>query len=182
MKTVEAVKAPEQIAAIKGLLRSYSSSDLYVDVWIFGLNTALRISDLLNIKHSDIDGNSISLKEGKTGKLREITLNQSAMEVISRRYKANPTDIYLFQVHSNRATGKPVSRESVARMFKEVGDKLKIKLGTHSMRKTRGYAMYQGGARIELIAKVLNHSSTASTLRYIGIEKEDVQNTYELEL
>ena len=163
-------------------LRSYSSSDLYVDIWIFGLNTALRISDLLNIKHSDIDGSSISLKEGKTGKLREITLNKSAMEVISRRYKANPTDTYLFQVHSNRASGKPVSRESVARMFKDVGDKLKIKLGTHSMRKTRGYAMYKGGARIELIAKVLNHSSTASTLRYIGIEKEDVQNTYELEL
>jgi len=43
MKTVEAVKTPEQIAASKGLLRSYSSSDLYVDVWTFGLNTALRM-------------------------------------------------------------------------------------------------------------------------------------------
>lgn len=185
METVEAVKTKEKIAAIKGLLESYSpesSCGLYSDIWTFGLNTALRISDLLNIKHADIAGNSITLKEGKTGKLREITLNKPAMDVISRRIKAFPDDVYLFQVHSNRASGKPVSRESVARLFKEVGDKLKIKLGTHSMRKTRGYAMYQNGARIELIAKVLNHSSTASTLRYIGIEKEDVQNTYELEL
>ena len=182
METVEAVKTADRIAAIKTLLGSYSNSDLYSDIWTFGINTALRISDLLKIEYASINGNSISLKEGKTGKLREITLNKSAMEVINRRQAANPTDVYLFQVHSNRSSGKPVSREAVSRMFKEVGDKLKIKLGTHSMRKTRGYAMYKGGARIELIAKVLNHSSTASTLRYIGIEKEDVQNTYDLEL
>lgn len=182
MQTVEAVKVKSQIDDIKALLRSYGKSDLYSDVWTFGINTALRIQDLLNIRCSDINNNSITLKEGKTGKTREITLNSAAMEVVNRRCKANPDDSYLFQVHSNRASNKPVSRESVARMFKEVGDKMGIKLGTHSMRKTRGYAMYKGGARIELIAKVLNHSSTASTLRYIGIEKEDIQNTYELEL
>lgn len=155
METVEAVKTTEQIAAIKELLRSYSNSDLYSDIWTFGLNTALRISDLLKIEYASINGNSISLKEGKQ---REITLNNSAMEVIGRRHAANPTDVYLFQVHSNRSSGKPVSREAVARMFNEVGDKLKIKLGTHSMRKTRGYIMYKSGASLELISKVLNHS------------------------
>ena len=188
METVEAVKTSEEIAAIKGMLRKYSSdcsNGLYADIWTFGINTALRISDLLNIKHSDIEGNSITLKEGKTGKRREITLNNSAMEVVNRRHAANPTDVYLFQGHSNRSRklgAKPVSREAVARMFKEVGDNLKIKLGTHSMRKTRGYRMYQDGQSLELISKLLNHSSTASTLRYIGIEKQDIQNTYELEL
>lgn len=182
METVEAVKGSEQIADIKSFLKIYGGSDLYSDIWSFGINSALRISDLLNIKYSDIQNSSITLKEGKTGKTREIDLNNSAMAVVNRRRNDNPDDVYLFQVHSNRASGKPVSRESVARMFKQVGDKLNIKLGTHSMRKTRGYAMYKAGASIELICKVLNHSSTATTLRYIGIEKEDVQKTYELEL
>ncbi|MGB0847630.1 MAG: tyrosine-type recombinase/integrase [Thiolinea sp.] len=182
METVEAVKDKDQIAGIKSLLKVYGGSDLYSDIWSFGINSALRISDLLAIKYADIENSSITLKEGKTGKTREITLNNSAIDVVTRRHNDNPNDIYLFQVHSNRASGKPVSRESVARMFKKVGDKLKIKLGTHSMRKTRGYAMYKAGASIELVCKVLNHSSTATTLRYIGIEKEDVQRTYDLEL
>ena len=182
MQTVEAIKSKQQIEAIKALLSQYGKSDLYSDIWSVGINMALRISDLLSLKYSDLDGDSFKLIEGKTKKAREIAISPTVRAIVTRRKKANPDDVYLFQVHSNRASGKPVSRESVARMFKEVGDKLGVKLGTHSMRKTRGYFMFKNGASLELISKLLNHSSTASTLRYIGIEAEDIQATYDMEL
>ncbi len=35
-------------------------------------------------------------------------------------------------------------------------------------------AMYQDGVPIEKIAKVLNHSNTTSTLRYLGISVKDL--------
>ena len=38
--------------------------------------------------------------------------------------------------------------------------------------------MYQAGVQIETICKVLQHSTPAITLRYIGIEKQDIQDTY----
>lgn len=184
MNTVEAVKSVGQIAAIEALLKRYGNSDLYSDVWSVGINMALRISDLLSLEFDQLEGGVLEIKEGKTKKARKITISPKVQSIINRRRKANPNDKYLFQSHSNRAKGsnKPVSRESVARMFQEVGKALDIKLGTHSMRKTRGYFMFKKGAPIELISKVLNHTSTASTLRYIGIEAEDVQATYELEL
>ena len=64
----------------------------------------------------------------------------------------------------------------VARVFKEVGERRSIglKLGTHSMRKTRGWAMHKAGTPIELICRTLNHSSPAVTMRYLGITQEEV--------
>ncbi|EPD2612066.1 hypothetical protein ACR82Q_003777 [Yersinia enterocolitica] len=46
------------------------------------------------------------------------------------------------------------------------------------MRKTRGWVMYNSGINIETIAKVLNHSSPAITMRYIGLDQQTVDNTY----
>jgi integrase len=86
--------------------------------------------------------------------------------------------MYLFEVESNRAKDKPVSRVAVANAFKAVGDEMSLQLGTHSMRKTRGWLMYNGGVSIEKICKVLNHSSPAVTMAYIGITQAEVDATY----
>jgi site-specific recombinase XerD len=47
------------------------------------------------------------------------------------------------------------------------------------MRKSRGMAMFDDGMAIEKIAKVLNHSSTTSTMLYLGITKAAVMATYD---
>lgn len=187
MNAVEAVKERDQIIAIETVLKA-QHGDIYRDVFKFGLNTAMRITDLLDVKFCDIDylRRSYTLKEGKTKKARTITLNNTAMEIINRRREQNPTDAYLFQSHSSRLPRgaiQPVSRVSVSRVFKKVGDSFGLKLNTHSMRKSRGYAMFEAGKPIEHISKVLNHSSTGVTMRYIGIEADDVARSYnELEL
>ena len=110
----------------------------------------------------------------KTGKKKEVRLNDTVIKIVQKRRKKFPDDEYLFQVHSNRATGKPVSRQMVARKFKEVGETLNIALSTHSMRKTRGFAMFNDGKPIEMISKVLNHSSPSVTMSYLGITKDEV--------
>ncbi|MNJ74561.1 Phage integrase family protein [compost metagenome] len=55
---------------------------------------------------------------------------------------------------------------------------MSLQLGTHSMRKTRGWLMYNGGVSIERICQVLNHSTPAVTMRYIGLTQADVDATY----
>jgi site-specific recombinase XerD len=87
-------------------------------------------------------------------------------------------DTYLFEVDSNRAKNKAVSRIAVANSFKAAGDEMGLQLGTYSMRKTRGWLICSGGASIELICKVLNHSSPAVTMAYIGITQAEVDATY----
>lgn len=181
MNDVEAIKSKDQIAAVTALLRKENNGDLYADIWKVGLNLSLRISDLLSIQfdHLDMEKRLYSLVEGKTGKKRDIRLNDTVLTVVQRRKKLFPEDTYLFQVHSNRAKNAPISRISVSRKFKDVGDRLGLSLNTHSMRKTRGWAMFEDGVPIERISKVLNHSSPAVTMRYIGITKQEILDSYD---
>lgn len=166
MNVVQAVSKPE-INLISTLLQK-NYPPIYADIWKVGINLSLRISDLLAIRFSDLnlDNRELELTEQKTGKAKAIRLNNAAIEVIKARRNQYPSDIYLFQVHSNRAKDKPISRISVSRVFKEVGDRLGLELNTHSMRKSRGKAMFDDSVPVAMIAKVLNHSSEAATMRY----------------
>lgn len=180
MHEVDAVEKAE-IATVERLLTKHRGQ-LYADIWALGINTALRISDLLGLKMAEVvNRDCVTLIEQKTGKPREITLNSKARDIIARRAAEYPADVYLFQATGNRAksAGKPISRETVARKFKEIGEILGVHLGTHSMRKTRGAAMYHDGVPLETICKVLNHSSPAVTMRYIGLDKATVAKTYD---
>jgi integrase len=176
MNEVEAVKDSNDIGLVeRTLLKFFGERER--DIWVFGINTALRISDLLNIRFDDIEGDTLPLREAKTGKQRTIKLNEKALKIVERRRSLG--DEYLFQANSrNVKTAKPVSRQYAARALKDVGDHLGLNLSTHSMRKTRGYHLHKAGTSIELICKMLNHSSPAVTLRYIGITQEDIDQTY----
>lgn len=182
MRDVEAVKNKEDLITIHNLLRKHGSED-FSDIWKLGVNIALRISDLLSIQNSHIDlsRRELEIIEGKTKKRRVIRLNGAAVAIIERRLKMYPDRKYLFQSCSNRgqSLGKPLDRSTVARKFQEVGQIVGIKLGTHSMRKTRGYMMHQAGVSIEQIARVLNHSSPSVSMTYIGLTKEATMQTYD---
>ena len=181
MKPVSAVKSTEQISTVSHMLEKHGG-EIYKDIWQLGLNVALRISDLLNLTYLDFaGGETITVIEGKTGKTRIIKLNEKAQTIVKQRQALNPNDKYLFQSVGNRAKSllKPLSRETVARKFAEVGEIIGVHLGTHSMRKTRGYAMWKASVPLEVIARVLNHSSPAVTMRYIGLEQADINKTYD---
>jgi integrase len=179
MEMVEAVKTQEEVKEIsKKLALNARGNSLYADIWGFGLQVALRISDLLLITYADALTGRLVIKEGKTSKTRIVELNSKAVEIVKARRAAHPNHTYLFEVDSNRASGKPVSRVAVAVAFKAVGDELEIQLGTHSMRKTRGWLMHTSGVSIEMICKVLNHSNPAVTMAYIGLTQSEVDATY----
>ncbi len=49
------------------------------------------------------------------------------------------------------------------------------KVGTHTMRRSCATIMYQRGVEMFTISKVLGHSSTDITRRYIGIDEKDIK-------
>lgn len=177
MAIVDAVRTLEEVRHVARLL-SRHRGDIYSDLWVFGVNVGLRISDLLPLTMSQVRSGVIEIREGKTGKSRRVTLNGTAMAVVNKRIVANPAHTYLFQVESNRAKNKPLSRSAVSKAFAEVGEILGIQLGTHSMRKTLGWVMHSQGASLERVCKVLNHSHPAMTMRYIGLTEADTQAAY----
>lgn len=181
MKEVQAVKDPNTINLISHLLEIRYSKQMS-DIWNIGLNLALRISDLLSIKFSDIQDGRLLVKESKTGKVANIKLNNKVLELIKQRQQKHPLHIYLFQSYRNQQSinsiAKPLSRRSVSKAFSEVGDEVKIVLGTHSMRKTRGYLMYQQTRNIAKVMQMLRHSSEAVTMHYLGLDQESIDSDF----
>ena len=180
---VEAI-SKENVLKVHSVLSQHKNS-VYADVWAIGCQLGLRISDLLSIRYSDLDLDKrvLTLVESKTQKTKTITLNVKAIDTIKARQADYLDHTFLFEVDSNKCLKmselKAISRSSVARVFKKAGDGLGLHIGTHSMRKSRGKAMFDAGNSVALIAKVLNHSSEAVTLNYIGITQKNVADTYD---
>lgn len=152
----------------------------------FGLNTGLRISDILPIKMKDICyGNGVFrdyliLTEKKTGKQKKIKLNaalRKAVESYIKNENIMPDD-YLFWSKK----GKHIGRVQAYRVLKEASEVVGIEnFGTHSLRKTWGYWTYQASRyNIGLIMDTFNHSSQSITLRYIGISQDQKDELYSL--
>ncbi|MDO6528226.1 tyrosine-type recombinase/integrase [Motilimonas sp. 1_MG-2023] len=186
MAEVDAVKNLDTVKLISHLLEIRFSKQMS-DVWNVGLNLALRISDLLSIRFADINDGRLQLHETKTGKLANIKLNQKALVTIARIRAEHPSHIFLFQSYRSKQSldrePRPISRRAVTKAFAMVGEEVKVALGTHSMRKTRGYMLYQSTKDIARVMKMLRHSSESVTLRYIGITQDDVDKDFtELEI
>lgn len=133
MNEVEAVKNRDTIKLISYLLERHFGQQM-ADVWNIGPNLALRISDLLSIKFSDIDGDRLSVIEQKTGKRPSIKLNPKTLVLIEAIHQRHPEHIYLFQSHRSsqakdrQAPAKPLTRRAVAKAFAFafVGDDIKL--------------------------------------------------------
>ncbi|MDD9156413.1 tyrosine-type recombinase/integrase [Aliivibrio sp. S4TY2] len=180
MASVSAVVSKQQIDTISSKLRAYGQQ--YQDVWDLGIQLALRISDLLNIRYEDIRHNRLRIVEAKTQKVVNVLLNEKSLQIISRRRNDFPKDVYLFQSHHKNVSGtKPLTRIAVYKTFRVVGDDIGISLGTHSMRKTRGYFVYREFGIGETM-RMLNHSKEAVTLRYIGITQQRMDEVSSMEL
>jgi integrase len=115
---VQAIKDPNTINLISHLLEIRFSKQMF-DIWNIGLNLALRISDLLSIKFSDIHDDRLLVRESKTGKSANIKLNSKALALIGQHQAAYPMHIYLFQSYRNQQSlhkpPKPLSRRSVTK-------------------------------------------------------------------
>lgn len=181
MAEVEAIKQPDTIKLISHLLKIRCSQQM-ADVFSIGLNLALRISDLLAIKFTDIKNDRLIIKESKTGKQANIKLNQKVLNNIKRIKEEHPLHIYVFQSYRNQqsinSSPRPLNRRSVTKAFALVGEELNIKLGTHSLRKTRGFFLYQSTRDIGRVMRMLRHGSEAVTLRYIGITQQNIDNDF----
>jgi len=181
MAEVHAIKSPDTIKLISHLLEIRFSKQMSY-IWDIGLNLALRISDLLAIKFTDIKDDRLRIKEGKTGKYADIKLNDKAVSLIKQVQASHPDHIYLFQSYLNKQSmhspARPLTRRAVSHAFSMIGAEVKVNLGTHSMRKTRGYFLYQQTKDIARVMNMLRHSSGGVTLRYIGITQDEVDKDF----
>lgn len=173
MNLVQPIRDLAKIEEVKSILKRNSYRDYFL--FVFGINTGLRISDILPLKVRDVKGQDyIILTEKKTDKPKRFIINSDLKAEIQAYIKGMATDDYLFP---SRMRGKPLSRIRAYAILHKAGDQAGIgEIGTHTLRKTFGYHFYKKHKDIALLQKIFNHSAPSVTLRYIGIEQDEIDD------
>ena len=175
MRFVYPIREHRQIEFIKRYLRNRNERD-YI-LFLLGIHSGLRISDLLSLKARDVlSGDRLIVKEIKTGKTKSFPMTTSVRKEV-RKYAAQCRSIYLFPSRKGRGA---ITRQQAYLILNRAAQQAGIEepIGTHTLRKTFAYWAYKQGASLELIQKILNHSSSAITLRYLGITQEEIDEVY----
>jgi integrase len=187
MNFVEPIRDRKKIAQIKNQLRGQCRfRDLLL--FVVGINTALRISDLLQLRIGHFIDEQKRVRqrfwihEQKRGKRHEVVINNSIREAFEEYLAAypgvdeNPNHFIFFNTKSNDFSA-PIRRgqawKSITSICREVG--MRGNFGTHSLRKTWGYHARMQGVDLALIMHKLNHESIAYTKRYLGITDDELQ-------
>ena len=170
MKTVQPSKDQEKLQEVIDNLGGIRNKMLFR----LGLNTGLRVSDILDLKVSDIKP-IIELQEQKTGKTKRFQLSDSFYSELLEYIETYCKGEWLFP----SKLGEPLSYAQAYKIIKTAGRKAGVNdIGTHTMRKTFGYYAYNVlKVPIAYIMEALNHSSESHTLRYIGITEDVMNNT-----
>ena len=177
IEIVEPIRDKKKIDSMKRYLKGKNIRD-YV-MFVLGINSGLRISDLLNLQVDDVCGKErITLREKKTGKAKNFPLSDSSRKIIDEYLKTKK--LTAGPLFPSRKGYSAISRVQAYLIINEAARAVGIKeaVGTHTLRKTFGYWAYQQGIDVTRIQQLLNHSSPAITLRYIGITREELDSVY----
>ncbi|MHB8073931.1 site-specific integrase [Desulfosporosinus fructosivorans] len=175
MNMVQPIRDVKNIERMKAQLSKGGTRDKLL--FILGINTGLRISDILKLKVEDVrDRSHIVLIEQKTGKSKRFLLNDQLAEELRGYTEGMEPGAYLFQ--SRRGDNMPISRVQAYRILNEAAAIVGLEaIGTHSLRKTFGYHHYKRHKDVAILQDILNHSAPSVTLRYIGISQDNKDET-----
>lgn len=179
----EPIKDRAIIEGIKTALNTKKNRKYYA-LFCTGINTALRISDILKLRVSDVQSGYVHTKETKTGKNKQFPINDALNAVLTNYIKEYnlKDDDYLF--FSNRKDGirsiKYIDQSQAYRKLGEVIESLysNIHFSTHVLRKTCAFWLYQSTKDITLVMHALNQSSVSVTMRYIGLTQQNVDAAF----
>lgn len=186
MRYVQPIRDKRKIAQIKNLLRGQQR---FRDLLLFtvGVNSALRVSDLLDLRIGHfVDGagdayESFVIQEKKRGKRNEVAINDSIEEALNEYIEAYPAvvpnaDNFVFFNTKTMNFTEHVQRGQAWRIISQLCDDVGLRgdYGTHSLRKTWAYHARLAGVDLTLIMEMLNHNSLAYTKRYLGITDDEL--------
>ena len=181
MNFVQPIRNKEKLEQMKEELKKRGTRDYLL--FYTGINTGLRVSDIVSLNYNDIRDNysnmksHISITEKKTGKIKKFPICNGLYDELEKYTRFMKPGEYLFK--SQIGTNQPITTTQAYRILKHTANKLGLEeVGTHTMRKTFGYWHYKQYHDVALLQTIFNHSSPSITLRYIGISQDEIDKSY----
>ena len=143
----------------------------------------MRVSDVVKLNRDDIRNPDNTMKqyitviEKKTNKIKRFPLCNGLLVEMERYTRNIEQGEFLFK--SRKGANKPITTTQAYRIINSAGLRVGLEeIGTHTMRKTFGYHHYKQFKDVALLQKIFNHSSPCITLRYIGINQDEIDLGY----
>jgi integrase len=171
--TISPLRSLAEIARVRAVITNPRDAALFT----VGIRTNLRATDLLALRPGDIDWLTglLTVREGKTRKIRHIPLSPSTMALLAPLAASE----YLF---ASEKGGKPLTVSSLNHLVKLWTSRAGLTdatYGTRTLRKTWCFIQLTVfNVPLYLISQQLNHSSEAMTQRYCGITPKAVAEVY----
>jgi len=172
---VEPIRDIKKLNKMKDYLLKHNERDYLL--FVIGINSGLRVSDLLRLTVEDVAGKEfVILRESKTDKPKKFALCDSVKKTV-KTYLEH-TGLTTGVLFPSRKGDKAISAVQAWRIINEAAVFAKVgeNVGTHTMRKTFAYHALRQGIDIAYIMECLNHSTPAITKRYIGITQDELDD------
>ncbi|MCT0194704.1 site-specific integrase [Lactiplantibacillus plantarum] len=167
------------------LLHNFRAGRRNYTIFQVGKATLLRVSDVMRLRWTDIFNENGTVRQNafihdkKTGKANLLYLKPIQTDLLTYQawyHKQKLHSTWLFP--STQHPDRHITEKQFYKIMSKTGDLLGINyLGTHTMRKTGAYRVYtQSNYNIGLVMNLLNHSSEAMTLTYLGLDQASTEN------
>jgi integrase len=140
------------------------------DLVLFGLNTGMRKSEILNLRWDDIKAEGARVA-GKGGKVRIVPLNAAAMAICKKLKSESP---FIFDIPNRRQ--KDLMRRTVEQIKRRIG----IDFHFHLLRHFFTTSLVSRGVDVVTISEILGHSKTMTSLLYAHTEPERKKRAVDL--
>ncbi|MGE7795006.1 tyrosine-type recombinase/integrase [Lysinibacillus fusiformis] len=186
MNFVQPIRDIDKVKEVQKFLAERNKRDELL--FCFGIYTGLRISDILPVKKSDVHNKNVFyIVETKTKNARRMSRKVTSKrripivpelkKMISLHCKDLSEDEYLFK--SRQGRNQPITRVRAYDILREAAFACGLsEIGTHTLRKTFGYHIYQNTKDIALLQDIFNHSAPYITMKYIGVNQDAVEAAY----
>lgn len=172
MNTVQPIRDIKDIDHMRKSLNEINPK--YGIMFAIGINSGLRVSDVLTLKVKDIYGKDhLIITEKKTGKTKRFPINKKLQKEVSAYIKKASLTDESYLIPSRKGENKPISRIQAYRVLNQAAESCGLdEIGTHTMRKSFGYHFYKRTHDVAMLMDIFNHSAPSITLRYIGINDD----------
>lgn len=146
-------------------------------------SAGLRISELLNMRISDIDSKRmlIRIRQAKGNKDRQVVLSPKMLNILRDYYIHFKPKDYLFEGQKLEGepenVSKPYSSKSVQNIVKRAVAKAGIHkhVTPHTLRHSYATHLYEAGVNLRSIQVLLEHNSSKTTEIYTHVSKVHLQ-------
>lgn len=146
------------------------------------LSTGCRVSELAQIKYSEINGNKI-LVHGKGSKDRMVYLNVKAVRAMNDYIADKDIDSqespYLFPKGECKYRCKHpeehMDKSSIGAIIRDIGERVDVKAHPHKFRRTCATFALKRGMDLIYVSKMLGHDSVDTTQIYLDLNEEEME-------